>query len=65
MLAGLTQEALAERAGLHPTYISMVERGVRNVTLVAADKIAAALGAPLDEIVAEAKRPQGRSGRKN
>lgn len=65
MRAGLSQEALAERAGLHPTYISTVERGVRNVTLVASDKIAAALGAPLDEIVAEAKRAQGRSGRKH
>jgi len=29
---GLTQEALADRAGVHSTYVSGVERGVRNVT---------------------------------
>lgn len=52
--AGLTQEALAESAKLHPTYISMVERGIRNPTLDAAAKISAALKVPLPELIAEA-----------
>src|SRR5712672_964404 len=30
IVAGLPQEKLAARAGLHPTYVSMVERAVRN-----------------------------------
>jgi transcriptional regulator with XRE-family HTH domain len=53
MALALSQEALAEAAKLHPTYISMVERGVRNPTLDAAAKIAAALKVPLPELIAE------------
>ena len=31
---GLTQEQLAERAGLHWTFVSGIERGLRNVSLL-------------------------------
>lgn len=40
---GLSQEKLAEEADLHRTYIGMIERGERKVTIVTAEKIAKAL----------------------
>jgi transcriptional regulator with XRE-family HTH domain len=40
----LTQEALAERASLDPTYISGIERGVRNPSVLSVVRIAKALG---------------------
>lgn len=39
----LSQEDLGERAGLHRTYISDVERGARNLSLESIEKIAAGL----------------------
>lgn len=40
---GWSQEELADRAGLHRTYISAVERAVRNPTLTVIERIAKAL----------------------
>ena len=54
--ARITQEELAERAGLHPTYVSMVERGVRNPTLDTAARIAKALKVGLPQLIEEAQQ---------
>jgi transcriptional regulator with XRE-family HTH domain len=40
---GLSQEALAARAGVHRTYIGMIERAEKNITLENIEKIAKAL----------------------
>jgi transcriptional regulator with XRE-family HTH domain len=49
--AGLSQEKLAELAGLHRTYVSGIERGNRNVSLVNIVRLARALGVPVSRLV--------------
>ena len=46
---------LAEVAGLHFTYVSSLERGERNVSLVNIVRIAVALGVDAGELVGELK----------
>jgi len=48
---GVSQERLAELAGLHRTYISSVERGERNVTLQTVEKLAKALGVSMAKLM--------------
>lgn len=47
---GISQEALAEEADLHRTYVSSVERGERNVSLVNIARLATALGVEIREL---------------
>jgi transcriptional regulator with XRE-family HTH domain len=46
----ITQEEAADRCGLHRTYYSGIERGVRNVSLVNIEKIAKGLKTSLPQI---------------
>ena len=48
---GLSQEQLAERAGVHRTYIGMVERAEKNITLLNIEKIAKALDVPISRLM--------------
>jgi transcriptional regulator with XRE-family HTH domain len=47
---GINQEEAAERCGLHRTYYSGVERGVRNVSLVNVEKIGKGLKTSLPKL---------------
>lgn len=53
---GLSQEALAFEAKLHRTYLSGVERGVRNPTVVVLEKIAKALKVSSAGLLEEPRR---------
>ncbi len=46
----LTQEDLAEKAGIHRTYLSDIERGSRNVALMNIERLAQSLGVSLQEL---------------
>lgn len=47
----MSQADLAEILGVHPTYISGIERGVRNMALKNIEKLAKALGVPIEELI--------------
>lgn len=58
--AGLTQEALAERADLDVTYVSGIERGRRNPGLNILGRLAKALRVSLPTMVADLREPARR-----
>lgn len=55
----ISQEELAFRAGLHRTYIGMVERAERSISLQNAKKIADALNLTLDSLLENGKKENG------
>ena len=61
---GISQEGLADLAGLHRTYIGGVERGERNISLLSLMALAEALGISLSTLVEgvdyEPRQPQSR-----
>lgn len=54
---GLTQEDLADKAGIHRTYLSDVERGTRNLSLVNIEKLAAALSVTMSKLFESVEQP--------
>jgi transcriptional regulator with XRE-family HTH domain len=51
--AGLSQEALADKANLHRTYISLLERGLRMPSIEVVRKLATALETTMASLMAE------------
>jgi transcriptional regulator with XRE-family HTH domain len=58
LAAGLSQEELAFKAGVHRTYLGLIERGTTNITLVNYAKIVDALSLPICQLfcVVESER---------
>jgi len=48
---GWSQEDFADRAGIHRTYVSDIERGRRNPTITVVEKLAAPLGVSAGELL--------------
>jgi transcriptional regulator with XRE-family HTH domain len=47
----ISQEKLGELAGIHRTYVGMIERGEKNITLLNMEKVAQALDITLKQLV--------------
>jgi len=56
LAASLSQEALSQRAGLHRTYVGLLEKGVRMPSILVARQIALALGTTMVELLGEVER---------
>ncbi len=59
---GLSQEALAYRCGLHPVYISMVERAVRSPTIRVLVEISLAMGMSPSQLLEQAEEEARKEG---
>jgi transcriptional regulator with XRE-family HTH domain len=61
---GVSQEKLAERADLSRNYIGMLERGERFATLEVAERLARAIGVPLEQLITQARKELERGDKK-
>ncbi len=59
---GLSQGTLAERANLHRTYVTDIERGTRNLTLENISKLAGAFGLPISQLFPATSLLDGTNG---
>ncbi len=57
LAAGLGQEGLADKAGLHRTHVSLLERGKRMPSLMVVKKLAAALETTMASLMEELESP--------
>jgi transcriptional regulator with XRE-family HTH domain len=63
---GMSQEQLADKAGIHRTHVSLIERNRRSVRLETLERLAKALGVPPAQLIpaaskTKAKRSNGTS----
>lgn len=58
-LRGLSQEKLGEQCGCHPTFVSMVERKQRNITISTLELFAEALGVDAYQLLNAEFTPEG------
>ena len=52
---GLSQEELADRSGMHRTYVGGIERGERNISYANMLRLADALGLPASQLLSRAE----------
>ena len=48
---GMSQGKIARVLGVHPTYVSQIERGIRNISLKNSERLAKALGVSIEDLV--------------
>ncbi len=54
---GLSQEELADIAGLHRTYVGSVERGERNISIDNMERLASALNINIQDLLIDDQQP--------
>jgi len=59
---GLSQEAMAELADFHRTYVSQLERCITNISLDGLERLASALGVDVLDIMAHIDIPESEGG---